>query len=157
MAGGPPLSPIQVKRGDGGGPSPKPRVEYGGGGGRHSNAAGAVASVSPSFDMALEATEIEELLDQLDDLSSRLSVFPAVRLVAEYRSVLTELLRRAMRGFHLKRDLRWRKSDRKMYVTIERVEEAMDELEEAFQYEGDRTRALALMEEIKGCLISILL
>ena len=36
-------------------------------------------------------------------------------------------------------------------------EDLMDELEEAFLYEGNRTKALALMEEIKGCLISLLM
>ena len=53
--------------------------------------------------------------------------------------------------------MRWRKTDRKMYVTIERAGKAMEELEEAFLYEGNRTKALALMEEIKGCLISLLM
>ena len=115
------------------------------------------AVASGSFDAALEATEIDELLDRLDALSAKLSVFPAGRLIEEYRSVLSELLQRLTRGFQIKRDLRWRKTDRKMYVTIERVEEAMEELEEAFQYEGDRTKALSLMEEIKGCLISLLM
>ena len=33
----------------------------------------------------------------------------------------------------------------------------MEELEDAFRREGDRSRAVALMEEIKGCLISLLL
>ena len=42
-------------------------------------------------------------------------------------------------------------------VVRERAEKAMDELEEAFLYEGNRTKALALMEEIKGCLISLLM
>ena len=42
------------------------------------------------------------------------------------------------------------------YVTIERVESAMAELEEVFRQESGRTRALQLMEEIKGCLISLL-
>ena len=152
------MSPIQIKRGDGDRSSPGPRVQYGGGGGRHSRGPGAVSAVaSGSFDAALEATEIDELLDRLDALSAKLSVFPAGRLIEEYRSVLSELLQRLTRGFQIKRDLRWRKTDRKMYVTIERVEEAMEELEEAFQYEGDRTKALSLMEEIKGCLISLLM
>lgn len=133
------------------------RIEYGGSGGKRSAANAVSQSARFSFEMALEATEIDELLDRLDELSARLSVFPAGRLIEEYRSVLTELLRRAMKGLHIRRDLRWRKTDRKMYVTIERAEEAMDELEEAFEREGDRTRAIALMEEIKGCLISILM
>ena len=94
---------------------------------------------------------------QLYELSDRLSVFPGGRLIEEYRSVLTELLKRAAKGLRIKRDMRWRKTDRKLYVTIERAEKAMDELEEAFIYEGNRTKALALMEEIKGCLISLLM
>ena len=97
------------------------------------------------------------MLDQLYELSDRLSVFPGGRLIEEYRSVLTELLKRAAKGLRIKRDMRWRKTDRKLYVTIERAEKAMDELEEAFIYEGNRTKALALMEEIKGCLISLLM
>ncbi len=110
-----------------------------------------------SFESAMEAAELEDLLDQLYELSDKLSVFPGGRLIAEYRSVLNELLKRATKGLRIKRDMRWRKTDRKMYVTIERAEQAMDELEEAFLYEGNRTKALALMEEIKGCLISLLM
>lgn len=110
-----------------------------------------------TFEAAMESTELEELLDRLYELSDRLSVFPGGRLIEEYRNVLTELLRRAAKGLRIKRDMRWRKTDRKMYVTIERAEKAMDELEEAFRYEGDRTKALSLMEEIKGCLISLLM
>jgi hypothetical protein len=43
-----------------------------------------------------------------------------------------------------------------MFVLIERTESALDELEELILREGDRARVLDLMEEIKGCLISIL-
>ncbi len=156
------MSAIQIKRGGGNASPNLPRVEYGGGGG-HNIASGNVASNSvfaSSFDSALEAGEIEDLLDDLYDVSAKLSVFPAAKLVEEYRAILGELLKRVAKRFKLKRDLRWRKTDRKLYVTIERierVERAMDELEEAFLYEGDRTKALSLMEEIKGCLISLLM
>lgn len=146
---------MRVKRA---GEGTKSRVEYGGGGGgRPPSASGAVSSVLPSFAQAMEETEIRELLERLDAVAVKLSVFPAERLIAEYRTILTELLRRAMKGFSLRRDLRWRKSDRTMFVTIERAEAAMEELEEAFRREGDRSRAIALLEEIKGCLISLLL
>ncbi len=152
------MSPIQIKRGGAGGPTAQSRVEYGGGGGHHSLSATSVGpAAASSFDAAMEASELEALLDHLYEVSARLSVFPGARLIEEYRAVLTELLRRASQGFRIKRDLRWRKTDRKMYVTIERAEAAMEELEEAFLYEGDRTKALALMEEIKGCLISLLM
>ncbi len=151
---------IQIKRKNNSSPSPtpQPRVEYGSNNNHSSTTpANAVASSAFSFEAAMEATELEDLLDQLYELSDRLSVFPGSRLIEEYRSVLTELLRRAAQGLRIKRDMRWRKSDRKMYVTIERAQDAMEELEEAFKFEGNRTKALALMEEIKGCLISLLM
>ena len=144
---------MRVKRG---GEGTKNRVEYGPGSGGRSLSAAPVAA-APSFGLAMEESEIRVLLDRLDAIAAKLSVFPAERLISEYRLVLTELLRRAMKGFSLRRDLRWRKSDRTMFVTIERAEAAMEELEDAFRREGDRSRAIALLEEIKGCLISLLL
>ena len=136
---------MRVKRS---GEGTKGRVEYGaGGGGRHPAVPGTV-SAGPSFALAMEETEVRALLDRLDAVAARLSVFPAERLISEYRSILTELLRR---------DLRWRKTDRTMFVTLERAESAMEELEDAFRREGDRSRAIALLEEIKGCLVSLLL
>ena len=149
---------IQIKRSGSEPPaSSQPRVEYGGSSGHQASPADPVASSAFSFESAMESSELEDLLDQLYELSDRLSVFPGGRLIEEYRAVLTELLKRATKGLRIKRDMRWRKTDRKMYVTIERAEKAMDELEEAFLYEGNRTKALALMEEIKGCLISLLM
>ena len=145
---------MRVKRS---GEGTKGRVEYGAGSsGRHPAAPG-TAPVGSSFALAMEETEVRALLERLDAVAARLSVFPAERLILEYRSILAELLRRAMKGFSLRRDLRWRKTDRTMFVTIERAEAAMEELEDAFRREGDRSRAVALMEEIKGCLISLLL
>ena len=150
--------PIQIKRGGSEPASSQPRVEYGSSStGHQASPANEISSSAFSFETAMEATELEDLLDQLYELSDRLSVFPGGRLIEEYRAVLTELLKRATKGLRIKRDMRWRKTDRKMYVTIERAEKAMDELEEAFLYEGNRTKALALMEEIKGCLISLLM
>lgn len=153
------MSPIQIKRGGGNSSSSAQagRVEYGGSGGHHTSPAGQIASSAFSFEATMEATELEDLLDQLYELSDKLSVFPGSKLISEYRAVLHELLKRAAKGLRIKRDMRWRKTDRKMYITIERAEKAMDELEEAFLYEGNRTKALALMEEIKGCLISLLM
>lgn len=153
------MSPIQIKRRAGDPtPSTQPRVEYGSSNsGHHTTPADPIAASAFSFEATMEATELEDLLDQLYELSDKLSVFPGGRLIEEYRAVLNELLKRATKGLRIKRDMRWRKTDRKMYVTIERAEKAMDELEEAFIYEGNRTKALALMEEIKGCLISLLM
>ena len=154
------MSGIQIKRRTGGEPSAssQPRIEnQGSSTGRHTEPASAVSPSPFSFEATMESTELEELLDQLYELSDKLSVFPGGRLIEEYRAVLHELLKRAAQGMRIKRDMRWRKTDRKMYITIERAEKAMDELEEAFMYEGNRTKALAIMEEIKGCLISLLM
>ena len=153
------MSAIQIKRrGEDPAASSQPRVQYGGSStGHQASPASAVASSAFSFDAAMESTELEQLLDRLYELSDKLSVFPGGRLIEEYRNVLHELLKRAAQGLRIKRDMRWRKTDRKMYVTIERAGKAMEELEEAFKYEGDKTKALALMEEIKGCLISLLM
>ena len=53
--------------------------------------------------------------------------------------------------------MKWRRTDRNLYVTVEKVDSALIELEEIFLREGERTKMLKLMEEIKGCLLSILL
>ena len=149
---------IQIKRGGSEPSASQPRIEYGGHStGSSPGPANAISSSAFSFDSAMESTELEALLDRLYELSDKLSVFPGGRLIEEYRNVLHELLKRAAQGLRIKRDMRWRKTDRKMYVTIERAGKAMDELEEAFLYEGNRTKSLALMEEIKGCLISLLM
>ena len=91
---------IQIKRNSGEPPaSSQPRVEYGSSHtGHHTEPANAIASSAFSFDAAMESTELEDLLDQLYELSDRLTVFPGGRLIEEYRNVLTELLRRAAKG-----------------------------------------------------------
>ena len=144
---------MRVKRGSDG------KVEGGSGGlSRHSSSQ--AISVRPSFNVSMENAmdeiEVRDLLERLNVLAENLSIFPAERTLIEYKSILKELLARAMKGFSLKRDLKWRRTDRNTYVTIERVESALSELEEVFQQEGGRTQALQLMEEIKGCLISLL-
>lgn len=131
----------------------------GGGTDRHASSH-ALATARPSFGVSVEEAsaelEIRELLDRLDAAASKLTLFPGERLLAEYKFILKELLARAVKGFSLKRDLKWRRTNRSTYITIERAEAALVELEEAFQQESGRTKALQLMEEIKGCLISLL-
>ena len=136
------------------------KVEGRGGGGHRHASPQAVSPARPSFgtsvEEAMEELEVRELLDRLDAITGKLSLFPAERLLEEYKLILKELLGRAMRGFSLKRDLKWRRTSRSTYVIIERAESALTELEKAFRQESGRTRALQLMEEIKGCLISLL-
>jgi uncharacterized protein YaaR (DUF327 family) len=146
---------VKVKR------SAESKVEGSGSGSRRQSSAYAVSRVHSSFNSSMaemtEEIEIRELLERLDAVAGKLSVFPAERLLVEYKAVIGELLARAMKDFSLQRDLKWRRTDRSTYVTIEKAETALAELETVFRQEGGRTRALQLMEEIKGCLISILL
>jgi uncharacterized protein YaaR (DUF327 family) len=137
------------------------KVEQGSGGsGRRNAHSRVISAVNPSFGSSMEELaeemEVRSLLERLDAAATKLSVFPAERLLLEYKSILRELLARAMRGFSLRRDLKWRRTDRSTYVTLEKAETAMAELEEVFLKESDRTRAFQLLEEIKGCLISLL-
>jgi uncharacterized protein YaaR (DUF327 family) len=146
---------VKVKR------STEGKIESSGGGSRRYSPAYAVTGTRPSFDVSMEGMaeeiEIRELLARLDAVAGKLSIFPAERLLLEYKAIIGELLARAMRDFSLQRNLKWRRTDRSMYVTVEKAETALAELEGVFRQEGGRTRALQLMEEIKGCLISLLL
>lgn len=119
---------------------------------------GSVEEVSPqSFLLSLEDAEAKELAERLNSLGEKLSRFPAEGLLLQYRSLVKEMLRRAVGGMKLRRDMKWRRTDRNLYVTVEKVESALVELEDIFLREGERTKMLQLMEEIKGCLLSILL
>ncbi len=120
--------------------------------------ASTAASARPaSFSQSLESAEIKELLERLDAIASRISRFPAERDLLQYRELVRELLRRAVGGLRIKRDMKWRRNDRNLYVTVEKTEAALEELEGVFYREGERTRLLQLMEEVKGCLVSLFL
>jgi uncharacterized protein YaaR (DUF327 family) len=146
---------VRVKRSAGG------KVEESGGGSRRHAPAYAVSQARPPFSASMtdaaEEIELRELLERLGVVAGKLSIFPAERLFLEYKAIVGELLARAMKDFSLQRDLKWRRTDRATYVIVERAETALAELEGVFRQEGGRTRALQLMEEIKGCLISLLL
>ena len=119
---------------------------------------GSVDEVSSHpFLLSLEDAEAKELAEKLNCLGEKLSRFPTEEHLLQYRSLVKELLRRAVNGMKVRRDMKWRRTDRNLYVTVEKVESALVELEDIFLREGERTKMLQLMEEIKGCLLSILL
>ena len=118
---------------------------------------GSIEEISSSFSFSLEDAEAKELVKKLNSLGEKLSRYPTEALLVQYRSLVKELLRRAVGGMKLRRDMKWRRTDRNLYVTVERVESVLGELEDVFRREGERTKMLLLMDEIKGCLLSILL
>ncbi len=109
-----------------------------------------------AFSASLEDAEIRELLERLNLLGKKLSLFPAEALLLQYRKLVAELMRRAVAGLRVRRDMKWRRGDRNFFVIVERTESMLDELDEIFQREGERTKMLQIMEEIKGCLFSLL-
>ncbi len=110
-----------------------------------------------SFSQSLENAEVKELLERLEILAMRMSRYPAEQDLFQYRELVRELLRRAVAGLRIKRDMKWRRNDRNLFVTVEKTEAALEELEGVFHREGERTKLLRLMEEVKGCLVSLLL
>jgi uncharacterized protein YaaR (DUF327 family) len=110
-----------------------------------------------SFDSLLSDMEIRVLMERLEQTTRRLTLFPAETIFEEYKLIVSECLRRVLSSMKVRKDLRWRKADKNLLVTISKTEGALAELETIIQREGDRTRALRVMEEIKGCLLSLLL
>ena len=115
-----------------------------------------VSPVQGTFAEVAMDIEVRLLIDELDEIGAQLSRFPTGTLLARYRELVGMLLGRARGNVRVRRDFKWRRTERSMFVVIERVEEALLELDEILVREGDRTRMLSLMEEIKGCLISLL-
>lgn len=96
------------------------------------------------------------MLKELDEVGSKLSRVPSTIVLSRYRELVKQLLDQALKGFLLRRDLRWRRTERRAFVVVEQTEEWLQELEDVLLRENERTKALRLMEDIKGCLISLL-
>ncbi len=109
------------------------------------------------FDQAVQDIEIRALLEEMDALGKQLFRFPSAELLLRYRATVGALLRYVEQGLRLRKDFRWRRTDRSSFVLIERAERALGEIESVLVREGERTRLLDLLNEVKGCLISLLL
>ncbi len=114
------------------------------------------AKAAPVFTASLEDAELRELLERIDAVGRKLTVFPAEALLLQYKKLVAEALRRAVNGLRVRRDMKWRMGDRNFFVIVERTDSLLGELEAAFTREGERVRTHRIMEEIKGCLFSLL-
>ncbi|NLM70896.1 MAG: DUF327 family protein [Synergistaceae bacterium] len=112
--------------------------------------------VAPVFSASLEDAEIRELLASLDAVGRKLSIFPAEALLQQYRKLVSEALRRAVSGLRVRRDMKWRMGDRNFFVIVEKTDSLLNDLEAALAREGERARMHRILEEIKGCLFSLL-
>lgn len=109
-----------------------------------------------SFTDVVEDMESRQLIAELEDLGVQMTRHPTGVMMSRYRELVGMVLDKVRGGMRVKRDFKWRRTERSMFVTIERTEGLLDELEEALARESDRMKMLSLMEEIKGCLISLL-
>ncbi|MDR1915212.1 MAG: YaaR family protein [Synergistaceae bacterium] len=127
--------------------------------GKGGNQVSHVGDAQVSFAEIASDMEARQIIDELDDIGGQLSRYPTSVLLARYRELVRRALERIKSGMHIKREFKWRRTERSMFMTIERAENALNELEEleaALLREQDRTRMFSLIDEIKGCLISLL-
>ena len=115
-----------------------------------------VAGVQETYADVAEDMDARLIIDELESIGLQLSRFPTSALLSRYRALVRLVLEKVKDGTRLKREFKWRRTERSMFVVMERTEEALEEMDEALLREGGRTRMLSLMEEIKGCLISLL-
>ena len=131
-------------------------------GGTKGGAVGAVAgagAMESSFADVVDDMETRQLLAELDDLGSQMTRYPTSALISRYRELVRMVLQKVRNGMQIRRDFKWRRTERSMFITIERTEGLLDELTElgdVLGREADRTRMLSLIDEIKGCLISLI-
>ena len=112
-----------------------------------------------TFAEIAEDMELQGIMEELDAIGAALSRYPASALLGRYRALVKMALGRVKNSMRIKREFKWRRTERSMFMVIERAEEALAELEaleSALGRERDRTRMLSLIDEIKGCLISLL-
>lgn len=110
-----------------------------------------------AFDQTVQELEIQSLLEEMELLGRQLFRFPSAQLLQRYRSTVGALLHHVEQGLRLRKDFRWRRTDRSSFVLVERAERALSEIEDVLAREGERTKLLELLDEVKGCLISLLL
>lgn len=115
-----------------------------------------ISKKSGTFDKTVEKVEMEGLLKELDKVASKLSRVPSTVLLGRYRELVSQILKEAMKGLRVKKDLKWRRMERKSFLVVEKTDALFKELEDVLFIESSRTRSLDLMEDIKGCLISLL-
>lgn len=109
-----------------------------------------------SFLEVVDDMESRQIIDELDEVAAQLTRFPTTELVRRYRELVRAALDKVRSGMQIRREFKWRRTERAMYITIEKTEGLVEELEEVLMREGDRARGLSLVDEIKGCLISLL-
>ena len=123
------------------------------------NTVSGVSQVQNTFAEVAENMELHGIISELDAIGAAMSRYPTAALLQRYKEVVRQALIRIKNGMQIKREFKWRRTERSMFMVIERTEEALSEIEElesALERERERTQILSLMDEIKGCLLSLI-
>ena len=79
-----------------------------------------------SFINIVEEMETRRLLDELNVLGSQLSRFPTMTLLVQYRSLVRQLLDRARQNMQNRREFKWRRTERAMFIFIEKTSTSLN-------------------------------
>ena len=110
-----------------------------------------------SFDECYDREEIKMMLSELDDVGMMLSRFPSKDLINRYKSLVRRIVGMILENMRVKKEFGFSPRSNKMFTLIEKAEKSVADLEEALNKEREKMIILNLIEEIKGCLISLLL
>ena len=97
------------------------------------------------------------MLRELDEVGIALSRYPSKGLINKYKSLVRQVIGMILENMRVKKEFAFSLHSNKMYTIIERTEKSIAELEEALDKEREKIVILNIVEEIKGCLISLLL
>lgn len=106
-----------------------------------------------AFGETLHRVETDRLLVELDKVAEELFRFPSDRVLNSYRRVVGKILGRAEEMVAVRMDYSVRAGSAR--VLIDRARRNLDELDRVLRREGNRTRVMGLTEDIRGCIVSL--
>jgi len=115
------------------------------------------AKKDESFEGYVDREEINYLLRELDDLGIALSRYPSKELIYKYRSLVRQIIALILEKLRVKKEYGFSSRSNKIYTIVERTDSSLSKLEDALEKEREKIIILNIIEEIKGCLISLLL
>jgi hypothetical protein len=106
-----------------------------------------------SFGRDLLRLEVQQLISGLDEMSRDLFRFPSRETLDRYRALVGQVLQKAESMLDIKRDFSLDRGASMMLV--ERTRQGLKELEKVIEKQGKRARIMGITEEIRGCLVSL--
>lgn len=106
-----------------------------------------------AFEGTLHRVETERLIRELDSVAEQLFRYPSEKVLARYRSVVGRLLDRAEEMISLRADYSVRSGGAR--ILVDRTRRNLEDLDRVLRREGARTRIMGITEDIRGCIVSL--